>query len=442
MKNYHPDHLLLPAQSSNFAHMQWKKFDYLKADEADSLREFRNAFHIPKNIDGTEKIYLTGNSLGLQPKVVRKLILEELDDWATLGVDGHTHARRPWMPYHELLTHHLSYLTGARSSEVVAMNTLTVNLHLLMASFYRPTKWRYKIICESKAFPSDYYALESQARFHGYAHAILEIPADERGIISEAALLDFIDQNAEETVLLLMGGVNYYTGQVFDMEKITNFSRQRGITVGWDLAHAVGNIPLDLHDWGVDFAAWCSYKYLNGGPGAVAGIFVHERHHNKVLPRFEGWWGHNKSTRFHMPHDFEPIHSAEAWQLSNPPILSMTPLLASLPIFEQAGWKSLREKSNMFTSLLINGLKEINDTYNADITVLTPIEEGTVGCQLSVVFKGYGRNIFDFITDRGVVADWREPEVIRLAPVPLYNSFSDIYNTLEIIEQAISTFKK
>ncbi|MFN3951106.1 MAG: kynureninase [Thermaurantimonas sp.] len=422
--------------------MQWKTYDYHKADQADVLRKFREAFHMPKHTDGTDKIYLTGNSLGLQPKAVRALILEELEDWAALGVDGHTHARRPWMPYHELLTRHLSYLTGARPSEVVAMNTLTANLHLLMASFYRPTKWRHKIICESKAFPSDYYAIDSQARFHGYTNAILEIPADAQGIISESALLNFIDQNADDTALLLMGGVNYYTGQVFDIEKITIFSRERGITVGWDLAHAIGNIPLALHEWGVDFAAWCSYKYLNGGPGAVAGIFVHERHHTKALPRFEGWWGHNKSTRFHMPHDFEPMPSAEAWQLSNPPILSMTPLLASLPLFEEAGWKSLREKSNMFTSFLVNGLREINDAYGAGLTVVTPCNTGTIGCQLSVVFRGWGRKVFDFITERGVVADWREPEVIRIAPVPLYNSFADIYKTLEIIEQAILTLKK
>lgn len=422
--------------------MQWKLFDYKQADQSDTLRDFRDRFHIPKNSDGTDKIYLTGNSLGLQPKTTRSLLLDELDDWATLGVDGHTHARRPWMPYHELLTGHLTYLTGSKPSEVVAMNTLTTNLHLLMVSFYRPTRWRYKIICESKAFPSDYYALDSQARFHGYDDAVLEIPVNSQGIISEDSLLDFIDRNAEDTALLLMGGVNYYTGQVFDIERITCFARERGIVVGWDLAHAIGNIPLNLHHWGVDFAAWCSYKYLNGGPGAIAGIFVHERHHGKALPRFEGWWGHNTSTRFEMPRDFEPTLTAEAWQLSNPPILSMTPLLASLPMFEEAGWEAMRKKSNMMTSLLVDGFRQINDAHGADITLLTPSQGLEAGCQLSVVFKGYGRRFFDFLTGQGIVADWRDPEVIRMAPVPLYNSFADVYKTLEIIEQGIITLKQ
>lgn len=425
-----------------FALMHWKSFDVRKADEADVLKNFRSKFHIPTTHEGGQKVYLTGNSLGLQPKAVRELILEELDDWATLGVDGHTHARRPWMPYHELLTDHLAYIAGALPTEVVAMNTLTANLHLLMVSFYRPTKWRYKIVCETKAFPSDFYALQSQARFHGYPDAVVEIPTDSNGIIPESTLLDFIDAHADETALLLMGGVNYYTGQVFDMEKVTHFARERGIVVGWDLAHAVGNVPLKLHDWGVDFAAWCSYKYLNGGPGAVAGIFVHERHHSKALPRFEGWWGHSKATRFQMPHDFEPISTAEAWQLSNPPILSMTPLLASLPMFAEAGWDALRTKSRALTSLLANGLRELHEAYNADISILTPYEDEKSGCQLSVVFKGYGRAMFDHLTQHGVVVDWRYPDVIRMAPVPLYNSFEDVFKTLEIIEKGILIHKK
>lgn len=422
--------------------MHWKSFDYRKADAADVLKDFRPKFHIPTTREGSQKVYLTGNSLGLQPKAVRELLHEELDDWAALGVDGHTHARRPWMPYHELLTEHLAFITGALSSEVVAMNTLTANLHLLMVSFYRPTKWRYKILCETKAFPSDYYALQSQARFHGYPAAVMEIPTDSNGLISEDTLLDFIDAHADETALLMMGGVNYYSGQVFDMEKVTYFARERGIVVGWDLAHAVGNIPLKLHDWGVDFAAWCSYKYLNGGPGAVAGLFVHERHHGKVLPRFEGWWGHTKDTRFEMPHDFEPMATAEAWQLSNPPILSMTPLLASLPMFKEAGTEALREKSRTLTALLGNGLQELANFYDADITILTPFGDEKSGCQLSVVFRGCGRAIFDYLTEFGVVVDWRYPDVIRMAPVPLYNSFEDVYKTLNIIEKAILTTKK
>lgn len=412
------------------------------ADQADVIRGFRKKFHIPEMPNGRPKVYLTGNSLGLQPKAVRQLLLEELDDWAALGVDGHTHARRPWMPYHELLTEHLAYIAGALPAEVVAMNTLTANLHLLMVSFYRPTKWRYKILCETKAFPSDYYALQSQAKFHGYPDAVLEIPVDSNGLISESVLLDFIDAHADETALLLMGGVNYYTGQVFDMEKITSFARKRGIVVGWDLAHAVGNVSLQLHDWGVDFAAWCSYKYLNGGPGAVAGIFVHERHHGKVLPRFEGWWGHSKAIRFEMPHDFEPIPTAEAWQLSNPPILSMTPLLASLPMFSEAGWEALRPKSRSLTTLLAKGLRELDETYDAGISILTPYEDEKSGCQLSVVFRGYGRAMFDHLTQHGVVVDWRFPDVIRMAPVPLYNTFEDVIKTLEVIEQGILTHKK
>lgn len=418
--------------------MQWKTIDYSALDNQDELKHFRSKFHLPKNPDGTEKVYLTGNSLGLQPIKAKEYLLEELDDWANLGVDGHTHARRPWMPYHELFTENLAFLTGAEPREVVAMNTLTANLHLLMASFYRPSKFRYKILCEAKAFPSDYYALDSHARFHGYREAVIEIPADKHtGILKHETILEYIDKYAEEATLLLMGGVNYYTGQVFDMEAITTFARERGYVVGWDLAHAVGNIPLKLHEWGVDFAAWCSYKYLNGGPGAIAGIFVHQRHHNRLLPRFEGWWGHCKDTRFQMPHDFQPIVGAEAWQLSNPPIFSLTPLLASLPMFQRAGWQRLRSKSRRLTTALARGIEEISNVHQAKIRILTPYSDEQSGCQLSVVFEGFGRQVFDRLTEAGVVTDWRYPDVIRMAPVPLYNNFSDIRTTLETIESAV-----
>lgn len=415
--------------------------EYAEAqDQADPLHHYRSKFFFPQH-NGHEALYFTGNSLGLQPKKARELLLEELDDWAAFGVEGHTESRRPWVRYHEFFTKPLAKIVGARPEEVVAMNGLTTNLHLLMASFFRPSGKRCKIICEGKAFPSDQYALHSQLRFHGLdpAEYLIEIAPDaDSELIDEERIFEAIEKQGDEIALLMIGGVNYYTGQVFDMKKITASAREAGITVGWDLAHAAGNIPMQLHDWGVDFAAWCGYKYLNSGPGGVSGVFIHERHHGKKdIPRFEGWWGHNKESRFAMPDQFEPIPTAEAWQLSNAPVLSMTPLLASLELFEEAGMDALRSKAQKLTGYLEYVLKRVAEDTGREMKVLTPTAPSQRGCQLSVVIPGLGRQMFEKISARGVIADWREPAVIRLAPVPLYNSFGDVYQFGKILKEVI-----
>jgi len=401
-----------------------------RQDLQDPLKAYREQFCWPTH-QGQRKLYFTGNSLGLQPANARKLILEELDDWARWGVDGHLEARRPWLRYHELFSESLARLVGALPGEVVAMNGLTANLHLLMASFFRPKGRRCKILCESKAFPSDRYALLSQLRFHGLdASHLIEVPIDAQTQgIDEAQVSAIIREQGEDIALMLMGGVNYYTGQWFDMASLTAQARQAGITVGWDLAHAAGNVPLSLHDWEVDFAAWCSYKYLNGGPGAVAGAFVHQRHHgDATIPRFEGWWGHRKDNRFAMPPDFEPIPTAEAWQLSNAPVLSMTPLLASLELFDEAGMAALRQKSLQLAGYLEYVIDEVAAASAAPLQIFTPRAAARRGCQVSLDAGAQGKALFAYLTEHGVVADWREPSVIRLAPVPLYNNYEDIYS--------------
>jgi len=403
-------------------------------DKEDQLSSYRNEFHIPRDKEGNELIYLCGNSLGLQPKRTKAYLDQELNDWAQWGVEGHFHAKNPWMPYHEFLSEGYSKIVGAKKSEVVAMNSLTVNLHLMMVSFYRPNTQRHKIIIEADAFPSDIYAVNSQIIHHGYdpgdSLIKLKARAGETTVRAED-IAQIISEKGDEIALIMLGGVNYYTGQVFDFETITNLAHQKGILVGFDLAHAAGNIKLELHKWNVDFAVWCSYKYLNSGPGSVAGAFVHEKHHKSNLPRFAGWWGHNKENRFKMPDDFEPIASAEGWQLSNPPILSLAAIRASLSIFDEVGMDRLVEKSKRLSNYLIFLLHTIETDK---INIITPEEKG---CQLSIQVKNGNKKLFKSITEKGVIADWREPDVIRIAPVPLYNSFTDVYKFYKILEPVL-----
>ena len=390
-----------------------------KMDAADPLAKYRAQFHIPQH-GGKDCIYFCGNSLGLQPVTAAAAIGQELEDWKNLGVEGHFKGKNPWKDYHEFLTEQLAHIVGAKPLEVVAMNNLTVNLHLLMVSFYRPTKERHKIIIEQGAFPSDQYAVKSQILFHGFdpATSLVELKTGE----DIAPLID------DSVALILMGGVNYYTGELFDLEKITRLVHAKGCVVGFDLAHAVGNALLKLHDWNVDFAAWCSYKYLNGGPGAVAGAFVHEKFANdNTLPRFAGWWGHDKQNRFKMAPDFKPIPGAEGWQLSNPSIFGLAPLKASLDIFYEAKMENLRAKSEKLTgylAFLLAGKAEI----------MTPADPARRGCQLSIRAKS--KKVYDALTAGGVVCDWREPDCVRVAPTPLYNGFSDVYRFAKIFTEA------
>ena len=406
----------------------------LELDAKDELRSYRNEFHIPLQKNGEEHIYMCGNSLGLQPKRTKEFLNQELDDWATFGVEGHFHAKNPWLPYHEFLAESYAKIVGAKNSEVVAMNTLTVNLHLMMVSFYRPTQKRHKIIIEGDAFPSDIYAVESQIKHHRFLpeNSLIKLrPRDGESAIRTEDISAIIEREGDEIALIMLGGVNYYTGQVFDFEKITKIAHNKGINVGFDLAHAAGNIKLELHKWGVDFAVWCSYKYLNSGPGSVAGAFVHEKHHNTNLPRFAGWWGHNKEERFKMPDKFNPIASAEGWQLSNPPILSLAAIRASLSIFDEVGMDKLVSKSKKLTDYLVFLLNSIETDR---IEIITPKERG---CQLSIRVKNGDKKLFDSITVKGVIADWREPDVIRVAPIPLYNSFQDVFNFYSILKEEL-----
>ena len=406
----------------------------LELDAKDELRNYRNEFHIPLQKNGDPHVYMCGNSLGLQPKRTKEFLNQELDDWATFGVEGHFHAKNPWLPYHEFLAESYAKIVGAKSTEVVAMNTLTVNLHLMMVSFYRPTQKRHKIIIEGDAFPSDIYAVESQIKHHGFLpeSSLIKLrPRDGDSAIRTEDISAIIEKEGDEIALIMLGGVNYYTGQVFDFEKITKIAHNKGINVGFDLAHAAGNIKLELHKWGVDFAVWCSYKYLNSGPGSVAGAFVHEKHHNTNLPRFAGWWGHNKEDRFKMPDKFNPIISAEGWQLSNPPILSLAAIRASLSIFDEVGMDKLVSKSKKLTDYLVFLLNSIESDR---IEIITPEERG---CQLSIRVKNGDKKLFDSITVKGVIADWREPDVIRVAPIPLYNSFQDVFKFYTILEEKL-----
>lgn len=407
-------------------------------DAEDTLAHFRDEFAIPAAKDGTPCIYLTGNSLGLQSRRAARYVREELEDWANYGVEGHFHARRPWLPYHRQATDGLALLCGAEPREVVAMNTLTVNLHLLMASFYRPAGKRAKIVIESTAFPSDRFAVESQLRFHGQdpADALLEWRPRKDERLWTGDLQALVDAHADEIALLLLPGVQYYNGQVLDMSAICAIGRDAGAAVGLDLAHAVGNVPLALHDWAPDFAAWCSYKYLNGGPGAVAGAFVADRHLGGDASRtLLGWWGNREDSRFRMDRTFEPAATAELWQLSNPPILALAPVIASLEIFREAGIATLQQKSRRLTAFL-DFL--ISERLAGQVATITPADAR--GCQLSlrVTSKSVkARTVFERLESLGVVTDWREPDVIRAAPVPLYNSFGDVYEFVERLSQAL-----
>jgi len=408
-------------------------------DEKDLLKHFRDKFYIPV-LNGKECIYLTGNSLGLQPKTTQEYVLNELEDWANYGVEGHIHSRNPWLSYHEMFPPLLEKIVGANSQELVVMNQLTVNLHLLLTTFYRPSKKRFKIICEEKAFPSDQYAFESQVKLHGLdpTDAIIEVlPKNGMHTIGTDDIIQAITMHGEETALVLFGGVNYYSGQVFDMKAITSAAHATGSYCGFDLAHAIGNVPLQLHDWNVDFACWCSYKYLNSGPGGVAGAFIHERHVvNKHLPRLAGWWGHDKASRFEMEKDFIPIPTAEGWQLSNAPVISMAAHKASLDIFNEAGMENITVKGTSLSGYLLFILDEINKGQDK-IEIITPRNDKERGCQVSMLIQSNGKKIFDQLKQKGIIADWREPNVIRVAPVALYNTFEDVYRFGEFLSKII-----
>ncbi len=408
-----------------------------KVDQQDVLKRFRSLFHIPK-VKGKTSIYFTGNSLGLQPKTTKKFVVEELDDWAALGVEGHTRSRRPWLYYHKFTKKGLAALTGAKPSEVVAMNHLTVNLHLMLVTFYRPTKTRFKIIAEKGAFSSDQYALESQVKLHGLNpdDTIVELePRSGEHSLRTEDIIAIIEKHADQLALVMIGCVQYYTSQLFNIKKITEAGHKAGAMVGFDLAHGIGNVPFTLHKDDVDFAVWCSYKYLNSGPGAVAGAFVHERHAtNFDLPRLAGWWGHNEKERFQMKKGFKSMAGVDGWQLSNFPILPGAALLASLEIFQQAGIKNLRKKSLALTAYLEFLLNEIkSDSFK----ILTTNKKEERGCQLSIYMNKDGKKVFDALTKAGVIADWREPNVIRVAPVPLYNTFEEVYRFAEIFKKAV-----
>ena len=412
-----------------------------QCDQEDKLYKYQEEFIFPK-VKGEKVIYFTGNSLGLQPKRTKAYVDEVMNDWANLAVEGHFYADKPWWDYHERFANPLSKVVGALPEEITVMNTLTVNLHLMMVSFYNPTPKRYKIICESKAFPSDQYMLQSQVAFHGLkpSEAIVELHRREgEHNIRLEDVLQKIEEVGDELALVIIGGVNYYTGQVFDMKTITEAAHKTGAFVGWDLAHAAGNVKLELHDWGVDFAAWCSYKYMNSGPGNASGAFVHKKHHSdKSLNRFAGWWGHNKERRFKMEPTFDPVNGADGWQISNMPILSLAPYLASCDMFDEIGMDALIEKRDKITAYLEFILHEVEKEVGGNFEIITPSNPSERASQLSILLHGEGRNLFDYLMENGVITDWREPNVIRLAPVPLYCSFEDMYNFGQILKAGIA----
>ena len=411
-----------------------------KMDANDPLNSFREKFLFP-DFHKKEIIYFTGNSLGLQPRSTRKMIEEELDDWAKYGVEGHFMSRRPWYSYHEQLTELSAYVVGAKPIETVVTHSLTTNIHLLMVSFYQPNGKRTKILCEKKAFPSDQYALMSQLEFHGYdkEHLIEIGPRDGEETIQHEDILSAIDKHKDELALVFMGGVNYYTGQFFNLQEITKAGHKAGAIVGFDLAHAAGNVNLSLHDWNIDFATWCSYKYLNSSPGGVSGIFVHEKHaENPDLKRFAGWWGHDKEQRFLMEDQFVPIKGAEGWQLSNAPVLGMAAHLSSLQIFKEAGMERIGSKRDLITAYLEYRILKVSAENGNFIKIITPNSIFERGSQLSLVLEKDGKKKFDLLTEQGIIADWREPNVIRIAPAPLYNSFEDCWHFAEVLGREVS----
>jgi kynureninase len=413
----------------------------LHQDACDPLAGFRDEFLIPRHHDGQAQAYFCGNSLGLQPAGTRAALIAELDDWRDLGVEGHFRGRHPWMPYHNFVRDHLAEIAGALPSEVVAMNTLTANLHLMMVSFYRPSAERPAILIEKNAFPSDRYAIESQIRFHGFdpAQCLIELEGDQDGgTISDAALAQAIAVHGPKLALVLWPGVQYLSGQNFDLKMVAKLAHEAGAIAGFDLAHAIGNVEVNLHDANADFAVWCSYKYLNSGPGAIAGCFVHERHAHSERPRFAGWWGHDQATRFQMGPEFRPTPGADGWQLSNPSIFSLAPLRSSLEVFHRASIGRLREKSVRLTRYLADLLQQ--EVPNL-IEVRTPAEDERRGAQLSLRVKGSrdtGKALFEFLAADGIVADWREPDIIRVAPTPLYNRYSDCLRLVRRIQQFAS----
>lgn len=413
----------------------------IQMDQEDPLKSYREKFYFP-TFTKKPVVYFTGNSLGLQPKSVKDYINIELDDWAKWGVEGHFYANNPWKDYHEIFTNKVARLVGALPKEIAVTHSLTTNLHLLMASFYQPNEKRYKIICEAKAFPSDQYALESQAKLHGLNpdDVIIEIEARKgEHTLRLEDVLNVIDEHKDSLALIMIGGVNYYTGQVFDMKTITEAGHKAGAIVGWDLAHAAGNLKMELHDWGVDFATWCSYKYLNSSPGGVSGLFVNERHvENTDLIRLAGWWGHDKENRFLMEKGFRPMKTAESWQLSNAPIVGMAAHNASLDLFDEVGMDALCEKRDKLTGYLEYVIDEIsNSNESVTFEIITPRDKNQRGAQLSILAHGQGKSLFDKLSEEGVVADWREPNVIRIAPAPMYNNFEDVFRFGEILEAAI-----
>lgn len=401
-----------------------------KLDSSDSLQSFREKYFIPQ-VNGKEALYFTGNSLGLQPKSVLSALQTELEDWKNLGVEGHFHGKNPWFHYHKFLTNGAALVVGAKPIEVVVMNQLTSNLHFLFVSFYRPNQQRFKIIMEAGAFPSDMYLVESQVKFHGFnpSEAIVEVkPREGEHTLRHQDILDTIEAHKDELALVFFSGVQYYSGQVFNIKEITEKGHACGAVVGFDLAHAAGNIELKLNEWNVDFAAWCSYKYLNSGPGGVAGAFVHEKHAtDSSLPRFAGWWGHDEQERFKMLKGFVPEEGAAGWQLSNAPVFSMAVHREALHLFEVAGMSALTEKGknlNAYLQFVIEEAMKHNALLN--FKIITPAYPER-GCQISLLTDENGKMIFDYLTQNGVIADWRNPNVIRLAPVPMYNTYQDIY---------------
>lgn len=410
-----------------------------KMDRNDPLKKFRSRFHYP-TAKGKSTIYFTGNSLGLQPKSAEKIIRQELKDWAQLGVEGHVHAKNPWIQYHKNFKKSLAKIVGAKPEEVVAMNQLTVNLHLMMLSFYRPTKKRFKIITEAGAFPSDQYAVTSQIRFHGFnpKKAWIELtPREGEATLRTGDIIKTIKEHGNEVALVLLGGIQYYTGQLFDIKKITAATHSVGAMAGWDLAHAIGNVPLNLHQHQVDFAVWCSYKYLNSGPGSIAGAFIHEKHfENKSIPRLEGWWGHDEGERFKMKKKFIPMHGADAWQLSTFTVMNAASHLASISIFDEATLPALRKKSESLTDYAEYLLNEL-DPEKQSIEIITPSNPKERGCQLSIKIKKGGKEVFSKLVKSGVIADWREPEVIRIAPAPLYNTFEEVFLFVKRFKKAL-----
>lgn len=407
----------------------------LKLDAEDPLRSYRDAFIIPER-DGKQQAYFLGNSLGLQPKKTNAYLQQVLQDWSSLGVESFFHAKEPWMDYHDRLNGPLATILGAKQQEIVVMNSLTVNLHLMLVSFYRPTAKRYKVICEARAFPSDQYSFETHVKHHGFdpGKTVIEVhPREGEHTLHTEDIIAAIREHGDETALVVFGGINYYSGQLFDIAAITKAAHDVGAYAGFDLAHAAGNVALQLHDWYVDFACWCNYKYLNGGPGAIGGAFIHQNHHGKHLPRFAGWWGYDKATRFKMEKGFKPMAGAEGWQSSTPSILLYASLRASLEIIAEAGWGNIQTKREKLNDYLWYRLRTVQEAKPDLFSIITPGDPDARGCQVSLLVQQNGKALYDELMQKGFIVDWREPNVIRLAPVPLYNSYLEVWDLTQVL---------